>query len=766
MEKRRLTIGVFVSGITDDFSILMCRGILQMAKQFDVDTVVFPGKYLNRDVSSNPDLTYEYQNHTVFSYANRENVDALIVAAGAIGCLTTKENVANLLHQFRDIPCILVAYKLEDYIDVSFDNCNGIKEGLNYLIEKTGCRKIGMLGGSEDNTDALERKNTFVEALDSHGIEFSGQAYVEGDFTRNDTKAFKELMDKNPDMEAVFCVNDDTAIGIYEEAGKRGLQIGKDLHILGYDDIIWATKMNPPLSSVRADAAELGEEALKMAVRMIYGEKVESKILPTKFVKRDSIGTGTQTEDNAKIEIFSSDAIDTYFDDIFFRYRHEKYQDKMKNIQKAFRELLSTLTLVYGKGEDTPENAIKIQRALDGLLNEEALEYADINNLLNCFEGIYRTLKNALSDTEQRFRLQEKFSVIYRKIIRATDIRFGKIAEQQSKENYAMKVFVRDILQFEKGNDQSYTFMLGHLEWLGIKNAYVYTFKNPVMHLPREQFVPPGQMYLKAVLQEGKVSAVPSLKQTVRLKDIFNNSYTGGEKRNDYVCLPLFSKEVLYGVLLCDLTEGIFINGEFFVNHMSSAAKMITLLKANEEIQQELEDSLTVLRENNIVLYTLSKYDSLTGILNRRGFYIEAEKIIAEAEKEGGNLLAVYVDMNNLKIINDRYGHEEGDFSIKLIGDILSEEMKETGVAGRIGGDEFACIMKYQNADDGEEVLNKIYHRFTVFNHSSDKPYNITVSAGACRMAARNETALQEALTQADEKLYEVKKFRKKDVAK
>lgn len=766
MEKRRLTIGVFVSGITDDFSILICRGIMQMAKQFDVDIIVLPGKYLNRDVTGHPELTYEYQNHTVFSYAQKENIDALIVAAGAIGCLTNKESIANLLEQFSGIPCILIAYKLDNYIDVSFDNCNGIKDGLNYLIEKTGCRKIGMLGGSEDNTDARERKRTFLDVLESHGIEFSERMYVEGDFTRHCKEAFSELLDRNPDMEAVFCVNDDSAVGLYEEAAKRGLQVGKDIHILGYDDVALSAKLNPPLSSVRADAAELGEESVKMAIRLIYGESVGSKMLSTKFVKRDSIGTGEQTEGSQRMELFNSATVDGYFDDIFFRYRHEKYESEMKKIQNAFKEMLYALGLVYGKGENSPENFSRIQTALDSLLARKALEYADVSNLLNCFEGICHTLKSILTDKDERLKLQDTFSTIYKKIIRATDARFGKIAEQQSKENYSMKMFVRDILQFEKGNDQSYTFLLNNLEWLGIRNAYVYTFENPVIHLPREQFVPPKKMYLKAALQNGKVKAVPSLKQATQLRNIFNNTYMDRERRNTYVCLPLFSREICYGILLCDLTEGIFINGEFLTNQMSSAVKMINLLKTNEEIQQELEDSLGVLRENNIVLYTLSKYDSLTGTLNRRGFYIEAEKMIEESRKEGKNLLAIYVDMNNLKIINDRYGHEEGDFSLKLIGDILSAEMEGVGIAGRFGGDEFACIMKYQSADDGEEILGKIYSRFTAFNHSSNKPYNITVSAGACLMPAEDSTALQEALTQADEKLYEVKKFRKKDVAK
>ena len=435
-------------------------------------------------------------------------------------------------------------------------------------------------------------------------------------------------------------------------------------------------------------------------------------------------------------------------------------------MKASFQKLINTLILVYDKGDDSPENFMEIQMALGNFLNEGAIEHADVSNLLNCFEGIYRTLKNTLPDRDARFKLQDTFSAIYRRIIRATDVYIGRMSAKQEEENYSIKMFVRDVLQFEKGNDLSYTSLLGNLEWLGIRNAYVYIFRDPIMHLVREQFVPPKYLYLKAVLKDGVVSSVPSLRQKVFLKDLFDNDFIEKDMKYTYVCLPLFSSEMLYGVLLCDLTEEIFVNGEFLINQMSSAAKMITLLKANEQIQQKLEESLAVLKENNLALDTLSKSDGLTGILNRRGFYTEAEKLIEENRKSGGNLLAIYVDMNNLKIINDRYGHEEGDFALKLISDILSDEMKDVGIAGRIGGDEYACIMKYQPADDGEGILNKIYNRFTTFNESSDKPYNVTVSAGASLIGAKDDITLKEALTQADEKLYEVKKFRKKDVAK
>ena len=720
-QKRRLTIGVLVSGITDEFTKLICRGAMQMAKQMDVNIVALPGKYIDRDVSDKPDLMYEYQFNTIFSYAKKENVDAIIVAAGSIGCFAPRENIAQMMKMFDGIPCVLVSYKMDEYINILFDNYTGIKEGIDYLIDRTGCRKIGMIGGRLDNTDAAERKKAFEDILASHGIEFSDRAYVSGNYSKDSIGVARTLLDNNPDLDAIFCVNDDTAFGLYEELNRRGIQIGKDIHVLGYDDVVMAAKMNPSLSSVRADGTVLGEEALKMAIRLVHGEDVENKVLPTKFVKRDSIGNGYQEKDEQRSK-FLEESIETYFDDI--------------------------------------------QMALGNFLNEGAIEHADVSNLLNCFEGIYRTLKNTLPDRDARFKLQDTFSAIYRRIIRATDVYIGRMSANQEKENYSIKMFVRDVLQFEKGNDLSYTSLLGNLEWLGIRNAYVYIFRDPIMHLVREQFVPPKYLYLKAVLKDGVVSSVPSLRQKVFLKDLFDNDFIEKDIKYTYVCLPLFSSEMIYGVLLCDLTEEIFVNGEFLINQMSSAAKMITLLKANEQIQQKLEESLAVLKENNLALDTLSKSDGLTGILNRRGFYTEAEKLIEENRKSGGNLLAIYVDMNNLKIINDRYGHEEGDFALKLISDILSDEIKDVGIAGRIGGDEYACIMKYQPADDGEGILNKIYNRFTTFNESSDKPYNVTVSAGASLIGAKDDITLKEALTQADEKLYEVKKFRKKDVAK
>lgn len=91
------------------------------------------------------------------------------------------------------------------------------------------------------------------------------------------------------------------------------------------------------------------------------------------------------------------------------------------------------------------------------------------------------------------------------------------------------------------------------------------------------------------------------------------------------------------------------------------------------------------------------------GYLNRRGFFEEAQALIARRRTLGKRTLILYVDMNNLKIINDRYGHEDGDFSLKTIAQILAQTVENRGVTGRIGGDEYACAIAYDAASDGTE---------------------------------------------------------------
>lgn len=761
--KKEITVGLLVSGIADYYPVSVCRGAMKAAKENAVKLVIFPGKYLDRDLTERKEIMYEYQYNTLFSYAMGNRLDAVLIIADSIGCYASSGRIRELVERYCQIPCVLIGSKMEGYVSVNYDNYSGISEAMHYLIKELGLKNIGMVGGPDDNTDARERKNVFMRVLKENNLTFDERCYVEGNLSRYSTRAFEKLIKNFPEMQAVFCVNDDTAIGFYDALKAHQRIPGKDVMVFGFDNILSAPKMKPPLSSVWAEPSRLAENALCIALRMIHGENVDEQVLPTVFIKRDSLGTGRKRQEHRYDRRVDRQRADKYFDDIFYRYIKEGSDNNIADIKVGYTELMSKVIDVYESGESDVEQKNEIMRMLDGLLGNNMMDYADMENLLTHIELLHQAFRK--KEGARWYELEDTFALVYRKAVMAVEQHLGRISADKEDDQYAIKLFVRDIMQFEKGTDQSYAVLLEHLEWFDIKNACIYTFKKPIMHLEHEELEVPEYLYLKAVLREGTAESVLGAAQKTKTDDIFRDSVKGKDS-NAFVVLPLFSNEMLYGILVSDMTEKLFENGEFLVNQMGAAIKMLELLKSNAEIQRQLEESLITLKENNIELDTISKSDALTGILNRRGFYLSGEELLQRNKGTGVCTMVAYVDMNNLKIVNDRYGHDEGDFSIKLISEMLTEVASGIGLAGRVGGDEFALAVS-ASPDEGERAfVEAIYKRFQKYNEGSEKPYNITVSVGTCLVEADDALTLKEALTLADGKLYAEKQNRVKSVAK
>lgn len=761
--KGEITIGLLASGIADNYSMSICRGAMKAAKECGVKLVIFPGKYLDRNLTNRKEIMYEYQYNTLFSYAMGNRLDAVLIIADSIGCYASAERIRELVEQYHQIPCVLAGSKMDGYVSVNFDNYSGISEGMNYLIHELGLTKIGMVGGPDDNTDARERKNVFMRILDENGIPFDPRCFVEGSLSRYSKEAFEVLLNNYPEMQAVFCVNDDTAIGFYDALKTHGKMPGKDVMVFGFDNMLSSPKMKPPLSSVWAEPSQLGENAFYKALQMIRGDKVEKQMLPTKFIKRDSLGTSRKKHEHRYERRMDRQRIDIYFNEIFYRHIKEEGDKIITQIRGCFRELMNKVIDIYNAGEADAEQRSEVLRMVDGLLGNNAMDYADMENFLTHVELLYQAFQK--KEGAKWYELDDTFSAVYRKIVMVVEQHLGRISEDKENDQYAMKLFVKDIMQFEKGTDQSYAVLLEHLEWFDIENAYIYTFKKPIMHLEHEELEIPENLYLKAVRSGGRVESVLGAAQKTKTDAIFRSSIPG-KNCAALVVFPLFSNEMLYGILVCDMTEKLFENGEFLVNQMGAAIKMLELLKSNAEIQRQLEESLITLKENNIQLDTISKSDVLTGILNRRGFYLSGEELLEKNKSEGVRTLVAYVDMNNLKIVNDRYGHDEGDFSIKLISEMLTGVAEGRGLAGRVGGDEFALAVDALPDDEEKAFVEEVYKRFWKYNESSEKPYNITVSIGTCIVEPDDAVTLKEALTLADGRLYEEKQNRVKSVAK
>lgn len=158
-----------------------------------------------------------------------------------------------------------------------------------------------------------------------------------------------------------------------------------------------------------------------------------------------------------------------------------------------------------------------------------------------------------------------------------------------------------------------------------------------------------------------------------------------------------------------------------------------------------------VLKENEERLKYLSFHDHLTGLYNRR--YIENEMDRLNSSR----LLPISLimaDLDDLKIVNDNYGHKTGDRAIKDLADIIRSVIRKEDIVGRIGGDEFLIILPETDKNTAEEVCQRIQKK--VKFHNRDQDFRFSVSTG-CATKCNNGIGLDRVLIKADRLMYKAK---------
>lgn len=157
-----------------------------------------------------------------------------------------------------------------------------------------------------------------------------------------------------------------------------------------------------------------------------------------------------------------------------------------------------------------------------------------------------------------------------------------------------------------------------------------------------------------------------------------------------------------------------------------------------------------LVRQNDKKLIHLAKIDTLTDVLNRRGFNEILEKILQENKEEP--FYVFVLDIDGFKKVNDLHGHLAGDKVIKRVGQILQDSIKDNGILARWGGDEFTG---YLNGSEKEvcDIVDQMFH--SVRSDAQLQAYNITVSLGLT--ACQEEDTEDSILSRADNALYEAK---------
>lgn len=217
--------------------------------------------------------------------------------ADALITLSIKPDKA-MLEEFKKngLPIILVEEEMKGAHTLKTDNFKGGFLAGEYLLKK-GRKKIGVivgeLNGEEVGTSPAERLKGFQRALEEFNVGFDSEYVVEiKDFDFKDGKnALGKLLSTGKKLDAVFCAAGDyTAMGLLEEARKRGIKIPQDLSVVGYDGLEMSAVVNPPLTTIKQSITELGREAFKIAIEAANGKLKEPKniILQPELVIRES----------------------------------------------------------------------------------------------------------------------------------------------------------------------------------------------------------------------------------------------------------------------------------------------------------------------------------------------------------------------------------------------------------------------------------------------------------------------------------------------
>ncbi len=243
--------------------------------------------------------------------------------------------------------------------------------------------------------------------------------------------------------------------------------------------------------------------------------------------------------------------------------------------------------------------------------------------------------------------------------------------------------------------------------------------------------------------------------------------------------------EAKYDALITDIVmpgmDGIALTKELSKHYQSLPVMVITghaddysaetaiASGAREFIHKPFSNSEFLIRFDKMMrdhngketLLALSLTDELTDLYNRRRFFVLAEQCIKVAIRAKKRSLLLYIDMDDLKWINDHRGHNEGDEALIALASILRKTFRESDIIARIGGDEFVVLL--ESTDENDEILmTRLYENIEDYNAKVSQDYKLSVSVGAAHLDPQYPISIDQLLSKADALMYAQKRERRK----
>ena len=223
-----------------------------------------------------------------------ETLDNILGMGMLDGVIVTADTIDDpLVDGLRasDLPVVLVGHRRADrdasYVDVDHE---AAAEAMTDHLLRSGRTKIVHVTGRPDSVSGRDRRIGFERSLRRAGLPIEN-AVVPGDYTlERGHEAVMELIESGRDFDALFCGSDYTALGAYRALEEAGLRVPDDVAVGGFDDLDFASRVDPPLTTVRQGVAEIGHEAARTLLSLLENPESGPRrvLLPTELVVRRS----------------------------------------------------------------------------------------------------------------------------------------------------------------------------------------------------------------------------------------------------------------------------------------------------------------------------------------------------------------------------------------------------------------------------------------------------------------------------------------------
>jgi diguanylate cyclase (GGDEF)-like protein/PAS domain S-box-containing protein len=179
------------------------------------------------------------------------------------------------------------------------------------------------------------------------------------------------------------------------------------------------------------------------------------------------------------------------------------------------------------------------------------------------------------------------------------------------------------------------------------------------------------------------------------------------------------------------------------------------------EIQGIARD-VTERRQQEQALRSLTIIDDLTKLYNRRGFLTLAERHLKLAVRKKSGVFLLFADLDGLKVINDTFGHLEGDRALIDAADILRASFRSADIIARLGGDEFTVFPIEAAAESASLLINRLDEQVQRHNDANQsRGYRLALSVGIARFEPDSSWSIDQLLEHADKALYQQKRQRR-----